>query len=137
MDDIDRKILEVLKEDASTPLSRIADMIGIPKPTVYLRFNKMKEEGIIKGFNIVLGGKLAGPRKAAILHIRNYLLSEMGPRALKNVGDMLSRRSEVIFAARIARNKIYVLWEGSSFDPMKCDEVVDAEYVEPEVFKER
>ncbi|MFN7990667.1 MAG: AsnC family transcriptional regulator [Candidatus Micrarchaeia archaeon] len=135
MDEIDRKIIEILKEDASTPLSKIADMIGIPRPTVYLRFNKMKEEGIIKGFNIVLGRSSAGARKAAIVKIKDYLLSDMGPRALRNLGEKLSRRSEVLLAVKISRNAIFIVWEGDSFDPNHYEEVVGVENVHPEVFK--
>lgn len=135
MDEIDRKIIAILKEDASTPLSKVADVIGIPKPTVYLRFNKMKEEGVIKGFNIVLGSRTKEPLSAAILKIKDYLLSEMGPRAIKNVGEKLSRRSEVLFAAKISRNSIYVLWCGESFDPKEYKEVVEVEHIDPDIFK--
>lgn len=136
MDEIDRKIISILKEDAATPLSKIADMIGIPKPTVYLRFNKMKDEGIIRGFNIVLGKEFNGQQKAAVLRIKDYLLSDMGPRAVRNVGDRLSKRSEVIFAAKIGRNAIFVIWEGDSFDPRTYEEVVEMELLQPEIYKD-
>ncbi len=136
MDEIDRKIIEILKEDAGTPLSKIAEMIGIPKPTVYVRFNKMKEDGVIRGFNIVLGKSFGSKRKAAILHIKDYLLSDMGPRAMKNVGERLSKRTEVKFAAKISRNAIFVIWEGDSFDPSAYEEVVDIELVQPVIYKE-
>ncbi|HSB47046.1 MAG TPA: AsnC family transcriptional regulator [Candidatus Bilamarchaeum sp.] len=135
MDEIDRKIIELLKEDASTPLSKIADEIGVPRPTVYLRFNKMKEDGIIKGFNIVLSRESSGKRKAAVLRIKDYLLSDMGPRALRNVGERLSRRTEVVFAAKVSRNEILAIWEGDSFDPEQYDEVVEVLYVDPEIYK--
>jgi DNA-binding Lrp family transcriptional regulator len=136
MDEIDKKIVNILKEDASTPLSKIADMIGIPKPTVYLRFNKMKEEGVIRGFNVVLGREFNGQRKAAVLHIKDYLLSDMGPRAMKKVGERLSKRSEVMFAAKISRNSIFVIWEGDSFDPRTYEEVVEIELLQPEIYKD-
>lgn len=135
MDDIDKSIIEILKKDAETPLSKIADMIGVPRPTVYLRFNKMKEDGVIKGFNLILGKETRGPLKAAIVRVNDYLLSEMGPRAVRKVGERLSKRSEVVFAARISRNSIFVLWEGDTFTPMEYEEVVNVEEVEPEVYK--
>lgn len=135
MDEIDRKIIQILQEDASTPLTRIADIIGIPKPTAYLRFNKMKDEGIIKGFNIVLGKMMKGERKAAVLRIRDYLLSDMGPRTMKYVGEKLAKRSEVLIAARISSDTIFLVWEGDTFTPEKLDGVINIEYVKPEVFK--
>lgn len=134
MDDIDRKIIEILKKDAGTPLSKIADSIGIPRPTVYLRFNKMKEEGVIKGFSLVLGKETSGPLKAAIIRVRDYPVSEMGPRAVRRVGERLAKRPEVVFAARISRDSILVMWEGA-FSPREYEEVADVEEIEPEVYR--
>lgn len=135
MDEIDQRIIDILKEDGSTPLSKIAEMIGIPKPTVYLRFNKMKEHGIIKGFNLVLGSESNGPVKAAFLTIRDYLLSDMGHRTMESLGEKLSSRSEVVFAAKISKNKILVLWSGGSFHPMEYKEVIGVEEIISEIFK--
>jgi len=136
MDEIDQKIVEILKKDGGIPLSKVADMIGIPRPTAYLRFNKMVDEGIIKGFNLVMGKQYQGQQKAAVLTIKNYLLSDMGPRAVKKVGERLSKRSEVIFAVRISKNSIFVLWEGDSFTPREYDDVVAIEEIDPEVYKD-
>ena len=134
MDDIDREIIRLLKEDGETPLTKIADIINVPRPTVYLRFNKMKEEGIIKGFNIVLGIE-QGKRSAAVLKIKDYMLSAMGPRAMRNAGEKLSKRSDVLLAIKISRNQIYVVWEGGAFEPSKMQEVMEVEMMAPEVFK--
>ncbi|MEW6748341.1 MAG: AsnC family transcriptional regulator [Candidatus Micrarchaeota archaeon] len=135
MDEIDRQIIEILKKDASTPLSTVADMIGIPKPTAYLRFNKMKKEGVIKGFNLVLGKERTGELKTAFLSVKDYLLSGMGERAMEELGKRLSSREEVIFAAKVSRNKVLVIWEGNSFHPLEFKEVVGVEEVEGGIFK--
>ncbi|MEW6722435.1 MAG: Lrp/AsnC family transcriptional regulator [Candidatus Micrarchaeota archaeon] len=135
MDEIDKKIIEILRKDAGTPLSKVADMIGIPRPTAYLRFNKLKEQGVIKGFVLVLGKRPDGRRKAAFIKIKDYLLSDMSERLMKGVGEKLAKRSEVIFAAKISRNTVLVVWEGESFHPMEFREVVGVEEIETEVFK--
>lgn len=135
MDEIDKKIIEMLMKDAGIPLTKIADMIGIPRPTVYLRFNKMMEEGTIRGFNLVLGPPLKGNLRSGLLRIKNYLLSDMGPRVMKKLGEKLSRRSEVRFAARISHDSIYVIWQGDTFDPSEFEEVVSVEAITPEIFK--
>lgn len=135
MDEIDNKIIELLKKDASTPLSKIADRIGIPRPTAYLRFNKMKEAGIIRGFTIILGRKSDGPLKAAFLTLKDYLLSDMGDRTMKSLGEKLALRPEVIFAVKISKNKMLIMWEGSSFHPVEFKEVVAVEEIETEVYK--
>ena len=133
--EIDRRIIEILKRDGSTPLSKIADMIGIPRPTAYLRFNKMKEKGIIKGFNLVLGTQEEGELKAALVTVKDYLLSEMGNRTMEAVGEKLAKRHEVIFAARTAKNTILVVWKGNSFHPSEYREVIGVKEIEAEVFK--
>jgi DNA-binding Lrp family transcriptional regulator len=136
MDHIDKRIIEILKADASVPLSKVADMIGIPRPTAYLRFNKLKEKGIIKGFNLVLSDERSkGPLKTALLTVRDYLLSDMSERTVKALGDKLSRRSEVIMAARVSKNTILVIWSGDSFRPSEYRDVVAVEEIHGEVYK--
>jgi DNA-binding Lrp family transcriptional regulator len=134
MDEIDKKIIEMLLKDAGTPLTKIADTMGIPRPTVYLRFNKMLEEGTIKGFNLVLG-TASGELKSGIFRVKNYLLSEMGSRIMKKFGEKLSKRSEVRFAAKISPEAIYVVWQGDTFDPAEFEEVVSVESVPPDIYK--
>ena len=135
MDEIDRKIIEILMKDASTPLSKIADSIGVPRPTVYLRFNKMLEDGTVKGFNLVLGSASKGKMKSAILKVKNYLLSDMGPRVMRKLGEKLSKRSEVRFASKISLDSILVIWQGDTFDPHGFEEVVGVDILETEVYK--
>ncbi len=136
MDQIDKRIIEILKEDASTPLSKVADMIGIPRPTAYLRFNKMKEKGVIKGFNLILGnGEGKAPVKAAILTVKDYLLSDMSSRVVKSLGERLAKRSEVLLAARISKNTILVVWSGESFRPSELRDVIAVEELPGEIYK--
>ncbi len=137
MDQIDKKIIEILKADASTPLSKVADMIGIPRPTAYLRFNKLKEKGVIKGFNLVLGSEEGkASMKAALLTVKDYLLSDMSNRVVKSLGEKLSKRSEVVLAARISKNTILVLWSGDTFRPSDYKDVIAVEEIQGEIFKQ-
>jgi DNA-binding Lrp family transcriptional regulator len=135
MDWIDKKIIEILLADANMPLYKVADIIGIPRPTVYARFNKLVEGGIVKGFGLILGSKPNGELKGAILKVKSYLLSEMGPRVMKRLGEKLASRSEVKFAAKLSYSSIFVVWEGDSFKPDGFEEVIEVEMVETEIFK--
>ncbi len=134
MDEIDKKIIEILKKDGGTPLSQVADMIGIPRPTVYLRFNKMKETGIIKGFNIILGNTNEGMIKSAIITIKDYLISGMGERSMKTIGSKLAKRQDVVFAAKLSKDSLVVIWRGD-FDPHEFSEVISVKEIETEIFK--
>ena len=49
MDDLDRKILEILQTNATLPLSEISKRVGITKTPCWNRIRAMEEKRIIKG----------------------------------------------------------------------------------------
>jgi DNA-binding Lrp family transcriptional regulator len=135
MDKIDERIIEILQKDASTPLSKVAEQIGIPKPTVYLRFNKMKEAGIIKGFTVSLGTENEQPLKGAILKVKDYLLSGMGERTIANLGKELAQNPDIVFVARISKSSLLVLYKKEDFDFSIYKEVIGTEQIPIEIYK--
>jgi DNA-binding Lrp family transcriptional regulator len=52
MDEIDRQILDILRRDARTPYTEIADEVGTSEGTVRNRVEGMVEEGIIERFTV-------------------------------------------------------------------------------------
>jgi DNA-binding Lrp family transcriptional regulator len=52
MDDLDREILNILRHDARTPYTEIADRVGISEGTVRNRVDRMTEEGVIERFTV-------------------------------------------------------------------------------------
>ena len=54
LDEIDFKILEMLKRDARTPFTEVGRDLGISDATVHVRVNKMMDEGIIKRYTTVV-----------------------------------------------------------------------------------
>jgi DNA-binding Lrp family transcriptional regulator len=52
MDDLDRQILDVLRRDARTPYTEIADAVGTSEGTVRNRVEGMVAEGVIERFTI-------------------------------------------------------------------------------------
>ena len=50
MDDIDRKILKLLQENARTSLKTIAEKTFLSSPAVSSRIERMEREGIILGY---------------------------------------------------------------------------------------
>jgi len=52
MDDLDREILNILRRDARTPYTEIADRVGTSEGTVRNRVDRMTEEGIIERFTV-------------------------------------------------------------------------------------
>lgn len=52
MDDLDREILDILRRDARTPYTEIADRVGTSEGTIRNRVERMVEDGIIDRFTI-------------------------------------------------------------------------------------
>ncbi|ARS89200.1 Lrp/AsnC family transcriptional regulator [Natrarchaeobaculum aegyptiacum] len=52
MDELDRQILDVLRRDARTPYTEIADEVGTSEGTVRNRVERMMDDGIIERFTI-------------------------------------------------------------------------------------
>jgi DNA-binding Lrp family transcriptional regulator len=52
MDDLDREILNILRRDARTPYTEIADQVGTSEGTIRNRVERMVESGVIDRFTV-------------------------------------------------------------------------------------
>jgi DNA-binding Lrp family transcriptional regulator len=52
MDELDREILSILREDARTPYTEIADAVGTSEGTVRNRVEQLIESGVIERFTV-------------------------------------------------------------------------------------
>jgi DNA-binding Lrp family transcriptional regulator len=52
MDDLDRRILNVLRRDARTPYTEIAERVGTSEGTVRNRVERMTSDGVIERFTV-------------------------------------------------------------------------------------
>ena len=69
LDSIDKKILDILQDNARDSASNIAEIIGMSIPSVTDRIRKLQEFGIIKGFKAVIDSKKLGYDVGAIITI--------------------------------------------------------------------
>ncbi len=69
LDEIDRKLLRILQENAKTPYSRISESLGVSEATVHLRIKKLLKQGVIKGFQAVVDPEKVGKGVLAIIAI--------------------------------------------------------------------
>ena len=69
MDEKDKKILKLLKENSKLTTQQISKKILIPITTVHNRIKKMEKEGIINKFTIELDNKKIGKNISAYIHI--------------------------------------------------------------------
>jgi DNA-binding Lrp family transcriptional regulator len=52
MDELDREILSILRRDARTPYTEIADRVGTSEGTVRNRVEQLVEDGVIERFTV-------------------------------------------------------------------------------------
>jgi DNA-binding Lrp family transcriptional regulator len=66
---VDEKILEALLEDARLSSRRIAKNVGVSVGTVLSRIKKMEEEGLIRGYSVLLDHEKLGYQLTVVTEI--------------------------------------------------------------------
>ncbi|ABL77984.1 Lrp/AsnC family transcriptional regulator [Thermofilum pendens] len=69
LDHIDKKILEILQDNAKTPYAQIASQLGISEATVHLRIKKLVSMGVIKRFQAIIDPEKVGRKVTAIIGV--------------------------------------------------------------------
>ena len=90
MDDVDRKIIRLLQEDARKSFNKIADSLGIAVGTAYNRVKNLEDKGILKGYTIMLDSAKLGYGLTALI------LIEAEGRYLPEVENELAKLDEVV-----------------------------------------
>ncbi len=104
MDNLDREILAILRRDARTPYTEIAEEVGTSEGTVRNRVDRMIEDGIIERFTVATR---TGNVKAMI---------EVGVDVNVDTGAIADRMAEW--------TRVDFVWQVSGEDDLVC--VVDA-----------
>ncbi len=60
LDDIDRKILQVITQNARKPFKEVAEVVGISRAAVHQRVQKMFDNGVITGSGYTVNPKALG-----------------------------------------------------------------------------
>jgi len=60
LDDVDAKIIEILKKDSRTPFTEIASTLGVSDSTIHVRIKKLKDEGILLRYTVEINEELIG-----------------------------------------------------------------------------
>ncbi|KAA3630930.1 MAG: winged helix-turn-helix transcriptional regulator [Bacteroidetes bacterium] len=93
LDDLDKKILSILMENAKRAYSEIGQQLYVSGGTIHVRMKKMEEMGLVKGYNLVVDHNKLGYDIVAFLGIyldKSSLFDE--------VSDELKKIPEVVGA---------------------------------------
>lgn len=67
MDDLDRRLIALLRADGRAPVASLAAALGVSRATVRARIDKLMEDGVIQGFTAVIAGPEAETMRALTL----------------------------------------------------------------------
>ncbi|MFZ5750389.1 MAG: Lrp/AsnC family transcriptional regulator [Pseudomonadota bacterium] len=106
IDEIDRKILSELQEDAGQSLDEIARKVGSSKTPVWNRIRKLREAGVIGRQTMILDAEALGLEACFFVLIRT---SEHEAEWQRRFLRALKSRPEVLEAHRLAGDIDYIL----------------------------
>ena len=106
LDEMDRKILAQMQEDASQSLDEIARKVGSSKTPVWNRIRKLKDAGVIRQQTVLLDPEALGLEACFFVLIRT---SEHEAEWQKKFLKTLKARPEVLEAHRLAGDIDYIL----------------------------
>ena len=97
IDDIDRQIVALLREDARRSFQDIGQRVALSAPAVKRRVDRLRAEGVIKGFTTVLDPRRFGWQAMAIVE-----LTTEGRFSAADVQAAVSHHPEVAAAYTVA-----------------------------------
>ncbi|AIF69516.1 transcriptional regulator [Palaeococcus pacificus DY20341] len=90
LDEIDKKILAILQRNSRTPLREISKAVGLAESTIYERIKKLKDNGVIERFTVILNPEALGFTMLSFILIK----SKAGMYA--QVAKELMKYSEIV-----------------------------------------
>ena len=103
MDNIDKKILELLQKDSSIPFSELSKKVGLSITPCWNRVKKLEEDKIITSKTITLDNKKINLPITVFLSISIPNHTEVW---LKNFKKIVNKYDEIIEAHRIAGSNV-------------------------------
>lgn len=70
LDDLDLKLIYLLLDDARLSISELTERLGVSRPTVRARLEKLEKDGIIEGYTIKLNPELQRAHNVIALVVR-------------------------------------------------------------------
>ncbi|MBK5259379.1 MAG: Lrp/AsnC family transcriptional regulator [Thermoanaerobaculia bacterium] len=105
LDALDRRIIETLLSDARTPAAQIAEEIGLSRPAVADRIEKLERIGVIRGTTVVIEPSSLGRNVTAFIAARGANLSAKAWNAFRQ----LMTSDEIVEVHTVAGDDCYFI----------------------------
>lgn len=96
MDELDSKIIDLLKQDARMSFTKISEKLDVGTDTVIRRYQKLLKTGIISKPVLVLSSKVCG-----FLGIADFYINLQPQRNVNDVVDEISKIKNIFSIARM------------------------------------
>lgn len=93
IDEIDRRILHVLADDARIPNAALASAVGIAPSTCHVRVQALRASGVIQGFHTAVDLGALGRGLEAMIAVR---LQSSARARISDVAERMTARREVM-----------------------------------------
>ncbi len=85
-DDLDRRLLGLLRKDARTPIARLSKSLGISRASIYARLQRLQDSGVIEGFTVRVNPDLE--RRQIRAHVLIKVKGKLARAAEKQLQSM-------------------------------------------------
>ena len=106
LDDIDRKILDILQEDSMISVKDIAQQVGLSFSPTYERIRAMKQAGIIVRYVAILDPEKVGYE---IMSYCNITLKEQSGKKLTEFEDKIRKEPNVLEVISLSGTYDYMI----------------------------
>lgn len=105
LDELDLRIVALLLKDGRTPAAQIAEQIGLSRPAVADRLDKLERQGVVRGTTAVVDPAALGRTVTAFVSARGATLSTAAWRKFREImaGD------EVLEVHTVAGDDCYLM----------------------------
>ena len=117
-DDLDRRLVALLRKDARTPIARLSKSLGVSRATIYARLQKLQQSGIIEGFTVRLNPEIDRRQ------IRAHVLIKVSGKLARATDKQLQAMPEI--AALHAISGVYdLIAELEAASSAELNELID------------
>lgn len=106
LDIIDRKILDILRNNGRIPILDLAEKVGLSATPCGRRVKRMEEEGIIVGYGARIDPQALGLNISVLVAVR---LARHGTEGTRQFLSAIAKRSEITECLLVTGNTDYML----------------------------
>ncbi|BDG82320.1 Lrp/AsnC family transcriptional regulator [Bacillus sp. PK3-037] len=103
MDGIDRKLLELLQEDARITIIELSKKLNLSRPSVNDRLRRLQENGVIQGFTARVSAEAIGKGTIVIIQIGNLKIE------CRRFEELIKEETDILECHRVTGTNSYFL----------------------------